>query len=533
MSGITCWAVDSLVKVFREDGPGKIASVEIEAARNEFENGQFALRCDRDASLSLQSPGLTNTQTGLEIPTSARFVGYVFVRQNATSTPDDEIIHAAPHDFPDILMNDDTIGLDANQTQPVWITVFVPPSADPGEYLGRVVVRTADAEESVRIRLIVHSVTVPEERHLFLTNWIKPANIAKFAGVEPWSEGHWQLLRKHAENMALHRQNVVLTPISLVRVSRRGGDLEFDFTDFDRWIHTFRDAGVDGLIEGGHLGGRSGKWKSGFNLSSWEVRDGDEIVRLPAVAVQSAECESFLSKLLPALREHLVDRGWIDSYVQHLADEPVEENAQSYRHLAELVGRYAPGVRRMDANMTPSLTDCLEVWVPVLDQFDQNMDFYTERLHAGDQVWFYTCLGPRGRYPNRFIDFPLIKTRLLHWINYRYGLSGYLHWGYNYWTEDPIGDTQPDWSHGEPLPSGDMCIVYPGPDSPLESIRYEAMRDGIEDYELLKLLSAQDPEEANKICSEGVSTPTDYVRDAGEFRELRSRLLSALDMYVD
>jgi hypothetical protein len=533
MSGIICWAVDPLVKVFRENEPGEGKIIEIEAARNEFESGQIALRCDRDARVSLQPSKLTNSSTGLEISPVARFVGYVFVRQNATSTPDDEIIHAAPHDFPDILMPDTAVELDANQTQPVWITVFVPQSADPGEYIGRVVVRAADAEESVEIHLTVHGATVPDERHLFLTNWINPTNIAKFAGVDPWSEGHWQLLGKHAENMALHRQNVVLTPISLVRISRRGENLEFDFTDFDRWIQTFRDAGVDGLIEGGHLGGRAGKWESGFNLNSWEIRDGNEIIRTPAVAVESAECESFLSKLLPALRKHLVDRGWIDSYVQHLADEPVEENAQSYRHLAELVGRFAPGLKRIDANMTPSLTDCLEVWVPVLDQFDKNMDFYNERLQAGDQVWFYTCLGPRGRYPNRFIDFSLIKTRLLHWINFRYGLSGYLHWGYNYWTEDPIRDTQPDWSHGEPLPSGDMCIVYPGPDGPLESIRYEAMRDGIEDYELLKLLYGQDPEEAMKICSEGISTPTDYIRDAGKFRELRSKLLCILDRLVD
>ena len=31
-------------------------------------------------------------------------------------------------------------------------------------------------------------------------------------------------------------------------------------------------------------------------------------------------------------------------------------------------------------------------------------------------------------------------------------------------------------------------MVYPGPDGPLSSIRLEAIRDGIEDYEYLRLL---------------------------------------------
>ena len=36
-------------------------------------------------------------------------------------------------------------------------------------------------------------------------------------------------------------------------------------------------------------------------------------------------------------------------------------------------------------------------------------------------------------------------------------------------------------------PSGDMFFVYPGPSGPLDSIRWELMRQGIQDYEALRI----------------------------------------------
>ena len=78
------------------------------------------------------------------------------------------------------------------------------------------------------------------------------------------------------------------------------------------------------------------------------------------------------------------------------------------------------------------------------------------------------------------MDVPLIETRLMHWLNYRYNLRGYLHWGFNEWTDDPIN--QP----GEHR--GDGWHVYPKPGGLLDSLRWEQMRNGLQDYECLWLL---------------------------------------------
>jgi hypothetical protein len=141
--------------------------------------------------------------------------------------------------------------------------------------------------------------------------------------------------------------------------------------------------------------------------------------------------------------------------------------------------------------------------VPQLNFLKDDFAFYQDQQKKGKEVWFYTCLGPQGNFANRFIEQPLIKTRILHWINYRYGITGYLHWGLNHWRphhNNPFTMTTDMNYAGNTLPSGDMNIVYPREGRLLSSIRLEAMRDGICDYELLKMLEAKDPEMAKKIA---------------------------------
>jgi hypothetical protein len=170
-----------------------------------------------------------------------------------------------------------------------------------------------------------------------------------------------------------------------------------------------------------------------------------------------------------------------------------------------------------------------DVWVPQLGRFDHSLDRMLQRRAAGHEVWFYTCLFPNGSYPNRFVDYPLIKTRVLHWINFKWGFNGYLHWGFNQWRGgDPFKNLEPP--HGSSvLPPGDAWIVYPGNRQLLDSMRHEAMRDGVEDFELLTLLAKKDRAKAEEIANGTVRTFTDYERDEKVFRAQRLKLLEAFD----
>jgi hypothetical protein len=243
----------------------------------------------------------------------------------------------------------------------------------------------------------------------------------------------------------------------------------------------------------------------------------------------SDEADSFYAKFLPALVKHLKHRGWLDCYMQHLADEPTFFNAASYRAMADLVRKYAPELHIVEACHTKDLTGAIDVWVPQLNYLHRDYEHYQNRQAAGEEVWFYTCVFPQGEYANRFIEQPLFKTRVLHWINFRYGITGYLHWGYNQWTrENPFEKTTRP--HGGPpyLPAGDPWIVYPGQEGPLDSIRHEAMRDGIADYELLSMLSDRDPAAARRLVSKHVLDFDRYDGNIETFRSTRRELLTLL-----
>ena len=60
-------------------------------------------------------------------------------------------------------------------------------------------------------------------------------------------------------------------------------------------------------------------------------------------------------------------------------------------------------------------------------------------------------------------------------------------------------------------------------------MRHEAMRDGVEDYELLRLLAGRDREKAETLAQTVVASFTDYVRDVATFRQVRQELLDSLD----
>ena len=173
--------------------------------------------------------------------------------------------------------------------------------------------------------------------------------------------------------------------------------------------------------------------------------------------------------------------------MQHIADEPTAKNSESYRQISGYVKKHLPDVKILDAVLTSKeLAGTIDVWVPVLDVLHRDHAFYQDLQKQGKELWYYTCVVPRGNYANRFIELPLIQTRLLHWINFKYNAIGYLHWGLNYWEKDQLNvDASRDRGR---LPAGDNCIIYPGYRKLYSSIRFESMRDGIDDYQLLKMV---------------------------------------------
>jgi hypothetical protein len=537
--GISLWATDPLVKVFPDTSPATSSQrVEMQGGANEYLSAQVAVRSNRDLKkVSARWQALRHKDGGYTIPAESlrwRFVGFIPVNKNTPNTAAGNLLRAAPCEIPDPLLEASEIELPAGRTQPIWLTVFVPRDAPPGMYEGQFAVGNDGTSQTIAVSLQVFPFVLPNERHLWVTNWFDPARIARFHKVEPWSEQHWSLLERYGANMAAHRQNVVLTPLSLIRVMQEAdGRLAFDYAQFDRWVRLFEKVGACERIEIGHMARfGTGKWDSKeIVLNTITATDaGGKKVALPP--------EKGLAPLLTDLERHLNERGWLDKAVIHVADEPSLHNLESWRKASEFVHRAAPGLRRIDAIETRDFGGYLEIWVPKLNYLPGWLDDFRAAQRAGNEIWFYTCLHPQGYFPNRLLDYPLIGTRILHWLNWRYRLDGYLHWGWNSWPDDPF--KAPD----DRLPPGDRFIVYPGKEGPLDSIRWEMMREGVQDYEEFRFLAEKtkqvierlgdaavgiDPRQrSDEICRRVITSFSDYEKDPAAFRAARRLLLDEI-----
>ncbi len=534
--GVFFEAIDPLEKVFRETAFFPTVEPVADVARGEQATFQFVVRgTGRVRSLRAEAGEFRSEAGGRLAPAGIGYIGYVRAGR-AMLEPARDRLYALSGFYPDPILESAPADIPPETTQPIWVSVPVPKDVAPGTYRGTVTVSGAsDGMPFSLSRSCTVQVYLPviDRTRLWVTNWYSTdsdrlARLNNGAPVEPFSDRYWELIRVIARQMAAYRQNVALiSPLNLTVYSVDNGRYSFDFSRFDRTVRIFIEEEVIGRIEGGHIGGRAGTWLTPFVVSVPEI--GGDSVEFRPYPISDERARNFYSQFIPALVSHLEKEGWSEIYMQHLADEPIEENFASYVEIAQFVRQYAPQLKIIEACHTRNLGEMLDIWVPQLNFFDTDNAFYKEAAAKGDEVWFYTCVFPQGEYANRFVEQPLIKTRLLHWINFRYGSPGYLHWGYNWWPADPFRETtQIGIEAGLVLPAGDSWIVYPAAGKLLSSIRLEAMRDGIVDHELLCRLEAKRPEETRELARQVVYEFTRYDINVPAFREKRRTILKML-----
>ncbi|HOD81196.1 MAG: hypothetical protein BWX88_02460 [Planctomycetes bacterium ADurb.Bin126] len=479
------FAVSDAVRVF-EDGyalPREQArEVRVLGLQNEVLSAQFVIRANEDLQdVTIQVGPLRCDQADSVLPPSAvrwNFVDGISIRENTPKLDKRDLTRPAPAVFPDVLSEDRRRPLAKGTLKAVYLTIAVPRDAKAGEYRGEVAVRSARTGAALPLALTVCPLALSDQRHLMVAEWFSTHRFKQHHGIDPRDQdAFYRMLGVYAKNMAEHRQNVFRVSLELIRCSRGGdGKLELDFSAFDRWAEVFWSTGRMDLLETGFVArfGEGGWSSPDVLLRDFGVRDASgKTVRVPG--------KEFLPEFLPALVEHLRRKKWLDKTVFHISDEPSNHNIMAWREASDFVHRCAPQLRRIDAIETPHCLDRLEVWVPKLDHLATWSGAFEDAQRRGNEMWFYTVgIFQKGSLPNKTVDVPLIDSRIIHWINCRYALKGYLHWGLNAWSDDPIADPG---KH-----RGDGWHVYPAKGGLLNSLRWEQMRNGLQDYECLWLL---------------------------------------------
>ncbi|HOX39454.1 MAG TPA: DUF4091 domain-containing protein [Candidatus Brocadiia bacterium] len=529
------WITDPVKNIFRDDQPPPepVKRIDLLAASNDVECRQVVIRPNRDLKNARIELGRLSAKNASGKPAESLpqdtleygFVRHVYVDKNSRATPEEELLRKAPAWFPDEIDQNSRKDLAAGETTSIFLSLKIPKGTKPAVYEGALSFHCDAATEDIPVRIEVAPVELPDDTTLTVVNWLNIGWMGTAYGYAEWSEEHWRMIRHFARMMKAHHQNCVVVPRDLARVFRMSdGKLAADWSRFDRFCELFMQEGVGKLFCLSHWGGRTtGEWECPtFALGAVGVMD--------LRSRRQTQIEP--DEAITLFADHLKNKGWIDRFCTHVADEPIPMNVGSWKEVSARVRKAAPGLRRIDAIHTPEAVAELEILVPQLDYLRQWHDDFKEMQKSGKaELWFYIAWVPQGKFPNRMIDTESVKPRVIHWMSYLFGVTGYLHWALNQW-HIRMGNFSP----------GDEWITWPGESRPNSSLRYEAQREGLEDCELLHMLERAnaavakslgiadfDPtQRSREIASEIVQSCTEYSKSFEEISAVRARLLKEI-----
>jgi len=185
----------------------------------------------------------------------------------------------------------------------------------------------------------------------------------------------------------------------------------------------------------------------------------------------------------------------------------------------------------------PEMFEACDVLCPNLGRYGRHSEasrrFYQELRARGKKLWFYQCSGPVQTFD------PYHYERLQHWYCWLYGAVGSGFWAY--------GDAAKCGTSWNPLiaPRNIYTPVYIDPTSITGGKHFEAIREGIEDYEYLVMLRdriaqlrqkgvpAQKLADAEKmlmsapleVCGKGYEGPQSWKTQRDRTKADRARLV--------
>jgi hypothetical protein len=400
------------------------------------------------------------------------------------------VIRVAPGETRQVFLNVDTSAL------------------PPGEYSASLLLRPFDRElpqKSIPLRLEVLPVRLPDLMPIATFNWDYARN------------------ERYVEDLVAHHTNSFL----LSTGPRMGFDAEGNVTSEADW------SSYDPMLQ---VKLRHAREKGGIIVFSYGiVRDFDRQMRSRhGWEFMSEPWQNAFRTWVAEFERHMrEDIGMShNEYSVQIWDEATHTNAELSLQGGLLIREVAPEMSLcMDGAQNPDevrmLDPVVDLWIPhqsalyTREWSEELREVYRKIAAAGKPVWTYTCSTHMKSLS------PLDYYRLKEWRVWDLGVSGSCYWAYNSWRGDPWDDFDGT--------IADCGSIYDGPDRPITSRRWEATRDGREDYKAMHLLREvariQGAETAARVealidslVAEVLATP----QDLAVFERARARLLDVL-----
>lgn len=474
-----CGRVAPLVRINGANAMGDetAKTIKLTAWKNERVSGQFVVWSKAKVDQLRVKVGELVNEKGRKIDADAvqaRFVRYVMAHKELVG---------------DVLDTAERVNLPAKGYRPCWITVTVPAKAKPGLYKAPIeVVGCGGAKVSFNLELNVLDLrlTDAEDWGFFLDLWQHPWAVARYHGAVPFSKAHYELLKPIYQELANAGQKTITTTLTdlpwnhqnydpyytmIKHYRHKDGSWTHDYSLFDEYVKFAKSCGLGPQI---HC----------YSMVPWgdrmyyiDAETGDQ--RFDNLPTGSEKHKQFWAPFLRDFQKHLKKKGWLGQ--TYIAMD--ERGPKQMQAVAELIRENAPAIKiTMAANQVASNFKGVE-----LDPFcvyleHANAPAFLEdakkRKAEGKTSTFYVCCGPHR--PNTFTRSPVEEATWLGIYPAAVGFDGFLRWAFCNWPRDPLFDT----SYKTWLP-GDTFLIYPGMRL---SVRWEALRDGIEEFEKIAQL---------------------------------------------
>ena len=515
---------DTLHRIFPHSRIKPNGTLRLDAARGERISFQVAIHNPTEKAqtvmLTLAAPA--------GIVTRVRRVGYIPLPHGNTDTPPGE--SDGPGHFPgyapDPLYDDASLTLGPCETGAFWCNATVATSARAKTYaILTTLSRDGKPVGELKASLVVHDIVLKPRRNFPVVQWFYADALCDFYGCDAFDEAFWKIVTPYMKNLAEHFEDCIYVPIftpptdgvkrptQLLKVSKFGKRYSFDWSAVKRWTDLAQSVGLN-YFEWTHL------------FTQWGVKhairiydNAGELLWDPETGATSPTYRNFLSQFLPEFKAFLEREKLLGRSFFHVSDEPHKDHLENYRKARALLKEFAPWMKSMDALSEIDFAHETDLPIPVTISAPQ---FAARKIDAG----IYYCCAPRGKYLNRLMDTPLAKIRMNGWLFYRFQPKLFLHWGYNYWHRsqtrelldvfnESAGGKWPGW------PYGDTFCVYPGPDGPIDSIRWEVFAESLQDYALLQTLGVDPNGKLLRKCKDYAEFP----KDAKWITQARRKLL--------
>jgi hypothetical protein len=405
---------------------------------------------------------------------------------------------------PDPLEEQESFDLEPRHSSSLWLDLTIPTEARPGQYQATLDLHLGkELLASLPFQLNVLPATLPPPGRFdfHLSIWQDAAAIARYYQTDLWSGQHWELVQTYARNLAAHGQKTITATVvedpwasqtgyphpSMV-VWRYPGEwdpqdskkFKFDYAVFDKYIEIFLREGIETIncFSPAHWGPFAYFDEKAKKIRYRKYELGDEWYA------------AAWNQFLPDLIDHLKKKDWLQQ--SYLA---MDEAA------SEVMEKVWPILRRYSSDLKIHLAggggrygrEAEDLCYYYFSLYEREPEFpkpdVEERRRDGKRTTFYVCTGPT--HPNTFLYSPAYGARQLPWLAWKLGYDGFLRWAFNSWP-DRLWE-QPNYRWG----SGDMFLVYPGKHGPMDSLRWQLLFAGIQDYQCLRTLEKMLAERAS------------------------------------